>query len=82
MDYRPREEEASRERTRESLIALSYCEPEKIADSTQAEKPNSKGKAFDELRSKLISITEMDSGSKAAGEVWSNEDYGAFLLNV
>lgn len=69
MDYRLREKEASLERTRESLIALSNCKPEKLADSTQPEKVNNKDKAVDELRSKLISITEMDSVCKAAGEV-------------
>ncbi|CAH1434323.1 unnamed protein product [Lactuca virosa] len=52
-------EEASLEVTRESLIALSCCEPEKIIESTQPEKPNGQHKAasaVDELRLKLISI--------------------------
>ncbi|KAI3707422.1 hypothetical protein L6452_25927 [Arctium lappa] len=62
MDYRPREEEASLERARESLIAISYCEPEKVSDSIEPEKSNTKDKAVsaeasvDELRAKLISI--------------------------
>lgn len=62
MDYRPREEEASLERARESLIAISYSEPEKIFDPIDPEKPNTKHKAVsavatvDELRAKLISI--------------------------
>lgn len=59
MDYRSREEEASLELARESLIAISYCEPEKIPESTQSEKSKDKAvsvSAVDELRSKLISI--------------------------
>ena len=61
MDYRPREEEASLERARESLIAISYSEPEKVSDSVETEKPNTKDKAefaVDDLREKLISIAD------------------------
>lgn len=52
-------EEAFLEVTRESLIALSCCEPKKISESSHPEKPNGQHKVasvVDELRLKLISI--------------------------
>ncbi|KAI3760915.1 hypothetical protein L1987_51317 [Smallanthus sonchifolius] len=71
MDYRPRHEEASLEHIRESLIAISYCEPKRIADSIEPEKVNSREKAVDKVRSKLMLISSMVSDCKVADEIAS-----------
>lgn len=88
MDYRPREEEASLERARESLIAISYSEPEKVSASIEPEKPNTKEKAVsavanvDELRAKLISIASDGPSVDSKWGLKLYEHFGTFLLNV
>lgn len=76
MDHRPQQvQEVSLDRVRESLIAISYCEPERFSHVTQPEISNGEKhnvaetkveSNVDELRSKLISIAS-DSPSMDCG---------------